>query len=137
MPWACGGSSTNGDGFRRGCCDDDRQRSLEDPDLRRLRRHVHGREPRRSPASLLEIGAEREEAEAEELSEQLQRVPDLTKALREASPKVQRQVFQAFELQILCDKAERRIEVSATVSEAVADAFEEKKASRRRAPWWY
>jgi hypothetical protein len=50
--------------------------------------------------ALVGIGAEREEAEAEELSEQLARVPDLTKALREASPAVQRQVFQAFELQI-------------------------------------
>jgi hypothetical protein len=59
---------------------------------------------------------------------QLARVPDLTKALREASPEVQRQVFEAFELEILYDKAERRIEVSATVSEAVANAFENKKA---------
>jgi hypothetical protein len=64
----------------------------------------------------------------EELSEQLARVPDLTKALREAPPDVQRQVFQAFELQILYDNAERRIEISATVSEAVANAFEKKKA---------
>ncbi len=39
----------------------------------------------------------------------------------------QRQVFQAFELEILYDKAERRIEISATVSEAVADAFEKQK----------
>jgi hypothetical protein len=65
---------------------------------------------------------------AEELSEQMARVPDLTKALRDASPEVQRQVFEAFELQILYDKAERRIEISATVSEAVASAFEKKKA---------
>jgi hypothetical protein len=33
--------------------------------------------------------------------------------------------------------AERHIEISATVSEAVADAFEKQKALRRRAPWWY
>jgi hypothetical protein len=52
----------------------------------------------------------------------------LTKALREASPEVQRQVFEAFELQILYNKAERRIEISATVSDAVADAFEKQKA---------
>jgi hypothetical protein len=52
----------------------------------------------------------------------------LTKALRDASPEVQRQVFEAFELQILYDKAERRIEISATVSEAVANAFEKKEA---------
>jgi CRISPR/Cas system CMR subunit Cmr4 (Cas7 group RAMP superfamily) len=52
----------------------------------------------------------------------------LTKALREASPDVQRQVFEAFELQILYDRAERRIEISATVSEVVANAFEKQKA---------
>jgi hypothetical protein len=52
----------------------------------------------------------------------------MSKRLREASPAVQRQVFEAFELQILYDKAERRIEISATVSEAVASAFEKKKA---------
>ena len=78
--------------------------------------------------AIARIGTEREEAEAEELSEQLARVPDLTKALREASAEVQRQVFEAFELQILYDKAERRIEISATVSEVVANAFEKQKA---------
>lgn len=36
---------------------------------------------------------------------------------------VQRQVFEAFGLQIAYDKVERRIEISATVSETVADAF--------------
>ena len=35
---------------------------------------------------------------------------------------------QAFELQILYDKAERRIEISATVSETIAKTFEKKKA---------
>lgn len=39
--------------------------------------------------ALAEIGAEREEAEDEELAEQLKRVPDLSKALAEASPEVQ------------------------------------------------
>jgi hypothetical protein len=34
----------------------------------------------------------------------------------------------AFELGILYDKAERRIEISATVSEAIANAFEKQKA---------
>jgi hypothetical protein len=61
----------------------------------------------------------------------------LTKALREASSEVQRQVFEAFELQILYDKAERRIEISATVPEAVATPSRTRKPSRRRAPWWY
>ena len=40
----------------------------------------------------------------------------------------QRRVFEAFELQILYDKAERQIEISAAVSEAVASAFENRKA---------
>ena len=55
-------------------------------------------------------------------------MPDLSKALRDASPEIQRQVFEAFELQIVYDKAGRRIEISATVSEAVASAFEKQKA---------
>lgn len=50
----------------------------------------------------------------------------LTKALCAAPPAVQRPVFEAFELKILYAMAERRIEISATVSEAVASAFENK-----------
>ena len=41
---------------------------------------------------------------------------------------MQRQVFEAFELEILYDKADHKIEISATVSEAVANAFEKQKA---------
>jgi chemotaxis response regulator CheB len=44
---------------------------------------------------------------------------------------VQRQVFEAFDLQIAYDKVGRRIEISATVSGAVADAFENAKALRK------
>jgi hypothetical protein len=73
----------------------------------------------------------RSEAEDDELAAQLARVPDLTTALAEASPKVQRQVFEAFDLQIAYDKVGRRIEISATVSEAVADAFENAKALQK------
>jgi hypothetical protein len=40
---------------------------------------------------------------------------------------VQREVVDAFDLQILYDKAQQQVEVSATVSEAVADAFEDGK----------
>lgn len=43
-------------------------------------------------------------------------------------PRVQWQVFQVFELQILYDKAERQLKISATVSAAIADAFEKQKA---------
>ena len=41
----------------------------------------------------------------------------------EASPQIKRQVFQAFDLQIAFDKREGRLEISATVSEAVAQSF--------------
>ena len=81
--------------------------------------------------TLAQVGAEREEAEDEELALQLARVPDLTKALAKAPPQIQRQVFEAFELQIAYDKAGGRVELSATVSESVADAFENTKALRR------
>ena len=64
----------------------------------------------------------------EQLAQQLARLPDLAKALREASPQIKRQVFASFDLQIAYDKAEHRVELTATVSEAVADAFENAKA---------
>ena len=40
---------------------------------------------------------------------------------------MQREVVDAFDLQILYDKAQQQVEVSATVSEAVADAFDDGK----------
>jgi uncharacterized iron-regulated protein len=83
--------------------------------------------------ALSELGAAREEAEDEELAEQLERLPDLTQALRDANSEIQRQVFQAFDLQITHDKAEGKVEISATVSESVASAFENAKPSFRRA----
>ena len=45
---------------------------------------------------------------------------------------LKRQVFEAFHLKIDYDKVDRRIEISATVTEAVAQAFEKPKTSRRR-----
>ena len=66
--------------------------------------------------------------EHEELTERLDRLPDLSKALREAPPEIKRQVFVSFDLQIGYDKTEHRVELSATVSEAVADAFDNAKA---------
>ena len=78
--------------------------------------------------ALAGIGAERQEAEEEELAAQLARLPDLGQALREAPAAVKRQVFESFELRIAYDKSERRVELTATVSEAVADAFENAKA---------
>ena len=43
-------------------------------------------------------------------------------------PDLQRQVFEAFELEVLYNKAARKIEISATVTEAIANAFEKQKA---------
>jgi hypothetical protein len=45
---------------------------------------------------------------------------------------LKRQVFEAFCLEVRYDKLDQRIEVSATVSEAVAQAFENAKDLRRR-----
>ena len=84
--------------------------------------------------ALAGIGAERQEAEDEELTAHLARIPDLGQALREAPAAIKRQVFASFDLQIGYDKAERRVELTATVSEAVADPFENAKASKLRAP---
>ena len=78
--------------------------------------------------ALAGIGAERQEAEDEELIARLERIPDLTEALRTASVQIKRQVFESFDLQIAYDKVEGRVELSATVSEAVAEAFENAEA---------
>jgi hypothetical protein len=59
---------------------------------------------------------------------QLSRTADLTEAPRTASPQIKRQVFESFDLQIAYDRRESRVEISATVSEAVAEAFEDAKA---------
>jgi hypothetical protein len=53
--------------------------------------------------------------------------PDLSQALRQAPPALKRQVFEAFCLEVRYDKIERRIEISATISQAVADGFENAK----------
>ena len=49
---------------------------------------------------------------------------------------MKRQVFESFDLQIAYDKVGRRIEISATVSEAVADAFENAKALQTEGSAW-
>ena len=49
-------------------------------------------------------------------------------ALAEAPPAIKRQVLESFEPRIAYDRAQRRVELTATVSEAVADAFENAKA---------
>jgi hypothetical protein len=51
----------------------------------------------------------------------LARIPN--HALRQASPEIKRQVFDAFGLQVTYDKTARRIEISATITEAIAEAL--------------
>jgi hypothetical protein len=43
-------------------------------------------------------------------------------------------VFEAFGVEVRFDKAERRIEITATVSEAVADAFQNAKDLQKEVP---
>jgi hypothetical protein len=52
------------------------------------------------------------------------RLPKLGAALQNAPKQLKRRVFEAFCLQISYDKLIRRIEVSATITETVADALE-------------
>ena len=53
----------------------------------------------------------------------LARIPNLAHALQQARPEVKRQVFDAFGLQVTYDKTMRRIEISATITEAIAEAL--------------
>ncbi len=68
------------------------------------------------------------EAEDDYLTQRLARIPDLARSPHDATPEIKRQTFQAFDLRIEFDKAQRRIEISATITEAVAQAFENTKA---------
>jgi len=71
-------------------------------------------------------------AEANYLSERLARIPDLTQQLHAATPEIKRLVFQAFELRVELDKAQRHIALSATITEAVAQALENTKTLRSK-----
>ena len=79
-------------------------------------------------AALAEIDQPQLEDEDDYLADRLARLPDLAAQLRDAPRDVKRQTFEAFELRIRYDKAARSIHISATVSEAVANAFENTKA---------
>lgn len=84
--------------------------------------------------ALAEMGADRDESEESDLTDRLNRVPDLSENLRNASPQIKRQVFEAFDLQIAFDKREGRVEISATVSEAVAESFNHEDPLWREGP---
>jgi hypothetical protein len=73
------------------------------------------------------LGPDVEECSLEEASALLKRMPDLSKELRKAPATLKRQVFEAFDLKVVYDKIEGRIEISATVSEAIAEAFDNAK----------
>jgi len=64
---------------------------------------------------------------SEDPSALLSQLPDLSDALHEAPRELKRQVFDAFCLQITYDKVNRRIEISATITETVAQALENAK----------
>jgi len=61
---------------------------------------------------------------AEDLPGLLVRIPDLPQALHDAPPELKGHMLEAFGVRIAYDKVERRIEISATISEAVAKALE-------------
>ena len=71
-----------------------------DPSWSRTHRELRG-EKEALEEVLAGIGADPQEAEDEELTAQLARLPDLGEALREAPPAIKRQVFASFDLQIV------------------------------------
>ena len=79
-------------------------------------------------ADLAELDPQETEAEEADLNARLSKLPDLTEQLRNAPREIQRQTYEAFGLRIEFDKVEKRIEISATVTQAVADAFENTRA---------
>jgi len=84
-------------------------------------------EKEQAEAALRDVAPDTAEPDADELIAALSRVPDLSQAVRDAPMELKRQVFEAFCLEVRYDTVERRIEISATVAEAVAKAFENAK----------
>ena len=76
-------------------------------------------------AALGALSTEAIEDEHDYLSERLSRLPDLSAQLRDATPEVKREVFQAFQLRVDFDTGAGRIGISAAVTEAVARTFAE------------
>jgi hypothetical protein len=75
-------------------------------------------------AALVQIAPSDDDDLDDALATRLERIPDLTLAFRNAPYEVKRQTLEAFDVRITYDKAAGRIEVSAAVSEAVAQALE-------------
>jgi hypothetical protein len=62
-----------------------------------------------------------------DLSAALERLPDLSEQLRNATAEAKRALFDSFELRIVYDKTQRRVQISATITEAVAEALQNAK----------
>jgi len=73
--------------------------------------------------TLNDLGDSHDDTEEAELVARLESLPDLSESLRNASPQIKRQVFEAFDLQIAFDKREGRVEISATIAEDIAKAL--------------
>ncbi len=73
-------------------------------------------------ASLAALGPELPADDAR-LAENLDRLPDLSEALRRAAPDTQRQVFDAFALRVEYDRVGGLVRISAAVDDAVATAL--------------
>jgi site-specific DNA recombinase len=58
------------------------------------------------------------------LNASLERLPDLSKQLRTAPHEIKRALFDAFELRIVYDKTQNRVQISATITETVADTLQ-------------
>jgi hypothetical protein len=91
--------------------------------IEKLRRHKEAAE-----IELRAVTPGSADSEASEGAEKLlARLPNLGNALRKAPMELRRQVFEAFCLQITYDKLNRRIEISATITEAIAKALENER----------
>jgi hypothetical protein len=70
----------------------------------------------------------------DELAARLSQLPDLSAALRAAPLAVRRQFYDAFGLEVHFDKHERRVSISAVVTEAVAQGLQETTTGTTRVP---
>ena len=82
-------------------------------------------EKERAEAAVRDLAPDSVEPDADELIATLSRIPDLSQALRDAPHETEAPGVRGLLLGGRYDKVERHIEISATVSEAVAKAFEQ------------
>lgn len=96
-------------------------------DADEVRRRLRGlqEDKENAEAELRALAPASADSETPDARALLDRIPDLSHALRAASPAVKRQLFDAFGLQITYDRARNQINIRATISEALAGVFEE------------